>query len=592
MRCVYLGCFALAGTGTAQDKSPPYLISGKVRLWDHNLNHAFQNFRTDTDGKVSTFFEEFQMAFDGFTNAGGSDHVYGDSVIRVLFEDGVYDGTQLTHHSFRHDGGKRHSVSVVEDFNFWVRGAGLSQVSLTSSMNGTSTYAPVITGRWSKHVGTLFAPSFRREYSFEMSEATNGIVVADQGIYIDPHGVPYRKIGNLTLGQEYGVSCGCPFPQTGYVHGTADYQTHVEIVALEPRIALDNVPVIFDTGTTLVDGNLLKTFTVRNVGQNPLIGEMVLADSAFTQFSFPGTHNIDLEHGESLDVEVTFDPELGLSGLQRGLIEITSNDPSMPIATVELLRNTTLEETSITALSVDDTNPREPIITLDVVCEDCTVDWSLGPLSGQLNGVSSGLHLVTLEGVGGLPAELHTFTAEAMNMAGGSSETTATLDTSFRGIEVLQKLTGYYILMEGVGAKLGKRRLEVDVFNHAWSIPGAVYDVHVAPSGIISGVPAIRASITAALQHTQIGADSSAIIGFRVRNFNAGGEWSGSSGDVLHMCDTLKQDPDWCDSGGLHFEGFGRAGVSRIDANYFVSTRIGSSRVPWAVIPPNLSIQL
>lgn len=242
---------------------------------------------------------------------------------------------------------------------------------------------------------------------------------------------------------------------------------------------------------------------------------------------------------------------------------------------------------------VDDENPLRPTVMFELRGGRADIDWSFGGVQqGIWLNVMPGIHPLEIPDLSGIEPGVYPLVVTATDYVDGCSSDEATLDTSFKEVAVSDKLTTFYIL--NIGTRFGRKRLEVDVFNHAWDVDGGRYDIRVAPSGIIGNSPSVRAKVTAATQHTNIESDTHAVIGLRARGFDDDFSWTNASRGVPHMCDTItpQQQGAFCDSGGLNFEGFGTSGISRIDAHFLILTDTGSGVVPWGTIPPSLSIGL
>jgi len=91
---------------------------------------------------------------------------------------------------------------------------------------------------------------------------------------------------------------------------------------------------------SVLDGEVLQTFTIHNVGEDDLTIDDVEIDYVGTSqdlgvysLTFPG--NLTLAPGGSLDVEVTFDPDQ--AGDLNAVLNVLSDDPENPSYAIELI---------------------------------------------------------------------------------------------------------------------------------------------------------------------------------------------------------------------------------------------------------------
>jgi hypothetical protein len=134
-----------------------------------------------------------------------------------------------------------------------------------------------------------------------------------------PFSAPRASLSRLAPALLFGLSLGC-----------SDYK----VTAQEPELALSTDALDFDE---VVRGTQLTlTFFAKNEGRAPLKLERVaLTDGSSAEFTVMSGDGAGVEANEEAEISVRYAP--AEVGQDLGELQITTNDPQRPLATVSLL---------------------------------------------------------------------------------------------------------------------------------------------------------------------------------------------------------------------------------------------------------------
>ena len=160
--------------------------------------------------------------------------------------------------------------------------------------------------------------------------------------------------------------------------------------------------------------------------------------------------------------------------------------PNGPSATAEQydsessidVRVLPLEELNLT--SVDDTDPANPIVNFDLLCDECIVVWKFDGDVGVLGtmNLNRGQHSININAIRQRSPGRHNFVVSARSLTTGhifSDE--AAINIGIKSRELNQvPLANVYIPVELIGRRTVTKFLSADVYFHEWELPGATYD--------------------------------------------------------------------------------------------------------------------
>ncbi len=121
-------------------------------------------------------------------------------------------------------------------------------------------------------------------------------------------------------------------------------------VMATPRIAVN--PTRLDFGFVPSGSSKTLKFTIQNIGSAPLlISQIAPQKGSSGAFVIPILSNVTIEPGRKKSVAVKFVPSTGSA--QQGVVEIKSNDPNRPLATVFLVGRISAPDIEVTPKKLD-----------------------------------------------------------------------------------------------------------------------------------------------------------------------------------------------------------------------------------------------
>lgn len=143
----------------------------------------------------------------------------------------------------------------------------------------------------------------------------------------------------------------------------------------------------------------------------------------------------------------------------------------------DLARPSEIDDLSL--VSVDDTDPNNPVVTMRVKGTVESVKWQMGPRLQDLGTLTEGLHTFTVSDTSSLDPATYGLTLEGR---GGDDELLSdltTLDLSYLGKQTNQKSNPVWVFGLDI-VRWGTYLVSAEVIAAEWGLPGAKYNRRVS----------------------------------------------------------------------------------------------------------------